>query len=88
MYNLPRAAHLFPLALFMCACSSEGEKAEKQYNFLKSTGASAHELCEAGKEVEAGYLKDQDKDKYMFWKVISGGECAREQNEKWNLGIR
>jgi hypothetical protein len=73
----------------LAGCSSEGVKAEQQYEMVDATQPDtiegAHRRCEAARNVEQGYLTDGNKAKHKHWVTRVMVMCSiadlREMNE-------
>lgn len=71
-----RALILGLLIVPLFGCSSEAEKAERQYAIVKGDrGASASDICAAGRAVAAAYLKAENASKYGEAKLRADIEC-------------
>ena len=61
-------------AMALSACSSEAERAERQYGIMRDTG-SASERCDASRKVAQAWLREEDKKKYLKWRRTSEIDC-------------
>jgi len=61
--------------LLLASCKSAGEEAAKRYEIVEKSGGSPQELCDAGEEVAAAYLEEQNRTEYQWWRVKAGLNC-------------
>jgi len=70
----------------LAACTDKGQEAERRYDMVKRSSASASDLCAAGKALVGAYLEAGDQDKYRHALAITDSECtARSLDERYGI---
>lgn len=66
------------MALLLCSCESEPEKAEARYNMVKIEG-DLGSICKAAHDVEDAYYKANIADKWKWWHLVASGDCLHAE---------
>ena len=80
-----RPANVTPLllaALLLAACSSPGERAEREYLKLEQSGASELEKCQTASMVARVWLGERNPGRYVQWKSMSEFICAQAKSAR------
>jgi hypothetical protein len=76
------------ITLFLMACTSQVEEAERRYEMVKRAGGSGEERCERAKDVANAYLETGNDHDYQFHKLSADVVCQRAKLDRLNGIVR
>jgi len=69
------------VALLLAGCSSEGRRAEKRLEIIRSGEHTSAQLCQEAKRVAEAYLEDGNEEEYRRWSRSDTADCAAARIE-------
>jgi len=70
-----RSAVLLASAILLAGCAKASEAEVRQYEMMKRSHASRHELCKKARKVAEAYLAEENEAEYEMWNIKANLDC-------------